>query len=165
MPMRRADAPAGLSRRQVLLGSGGLVLAAAAGWALGGRNLFYAALRPDLIGRALAADVAYRMVRDGQLLLIDIRRPDEWSATGSPEGGIRLDMRRDDFTEALRALATSRPGLPVALICARGVRSARLANRLVEAGLPEIIDIPEGMLGSAAGPGWIARGLPVERGA
>ena len=48
----------------------------------------------------------------------------------------------------------------MALICAGGVRSARLANRLDAAGLGPILDVPEGMEGSAAGPGWIKSGLP-----
>ncbi|MEO0931960.1 MAG: rhodanese-like domain-containing protein, partial [Pseudomonadota bacterium] len=46
-------------------------------------------------------------------------------------------------------------------ICARGVRSARMTNRLTQAGLTQIIDIPEGMLGSFAGPGWVKRDLPI----
>ena len=36
-----------------------------------------------------------------------------------------------------------------------------MARRLSEAGFTQIIDVPEGMLGSAAGPGWLALDLPV----
>jgi len=32
---------------------------------------------------------------------------------------------------------------------------------LEKAGFTRIVDIPEGMLGSSAGPGWLARDLPV----
>ena len=77
------------------------------------------------------------------------------------EGAIPIDMRRPDFTDALRAEIVGREDVPVALICARGVRSARLSQRLAEAGFTNIIDVPEGMLGSGAGPGWLKRGLPV----
>ncbi|MCX8952452.1 rhodanese-like domain-containing protein, partial [Ruegeria sp. NA] len=38
-----------------------------------------------------------------------------------------------------------------------------LSNRLIEAGFTNIIDVPEGMLGSAAGPGWVRTGLPVRK--
>jgi hypothetical protein len=38
-----------------------------------------------------------------------------------------------------------------------------MAARMEAAGFTRILDVPEGMVGSAAGPGWIARGLPVER--
>ncbi|MEM6385826.1 MAG: rhodanese-like domain-containing protein [Pseudomonadota bacterium] len=96
----------------------------------------------------------------GEVLLLDIRRPDEWAATGVAQHAVPLDMRRDDFIEALRALRRS-DTQPVAVICARGVRSARLTHQLEAAEIKPIIDIPEGMLGSRAGPGWIERGLPV----
>ena len=45
-------------------------------------------------------------------------------------------------------------------MCARGVRSRRLTARLTEAGFTNIIDVPEGMLGSSAGPGWLKNDLP-----
>ena len=105
-------------------------------------------------GEALAA------VRAGELVLIDVRRPDEWAETGVPEGAVPIDVRRRDFAAALRDAAGD-PARPVALICARGVRSRRTAAALAGAGMTDVIDVPEGMLGSAAGPGWLARGLPV----
>ena len=37
------------------------------------------------------------------------------------------------------------------------------ANLLAENGFSKVINIPEGMLGSSDGPGWIARGLPLTR--
>lgn len=98
---------------------------------------------------------------DGSLLLIDVRRPDEWQRTGVGEGAVPIDMRRDDFEAALLRAAGGDKARPVALICARGVRTRRLSARLSEAGFTRIIDVPEGMLGSGAGPGWISRGLPV----
>jgi rhodanese-related sulfurtransferase len=52
---------------------------------------------------------------------------------------------------------------PVALICAQGVRSSRLSRTLRKGGYTNIIDVPEGMTGSYAGPGWIERGLPITR--
>jgi rhodanese-related sulfurtransferase len=33
---------------------------------------------------------------------------------------------------------------------------------LREAGFTQVYNIKEGMMGSSAGPGWIARGLPLE---
>lgn len=143
-----------LSRRR-LLGFG--ILAGAA--ALGLREVMLH--RPDYAGEALAPDVAHRRAQSGDILLVDIRRPDEWHRTGIGDGAHPLDMRRDDFTQALEALAEGDRNRPIALICARGVRSARMANRMTEAGFGRIIDVPEGMEGSDAGPGWIRRGLPV----
>lgn len=96
----------------------------------------------------------------GEILIVDIRRPDEWQKTGVAQHAVRIDLRDDDFFDQLAA-ARSSDTQPIAVICARGVRSARMTNRLEEAGVGPIIDIPEGMLGSSAGPGWLARGLPV----
>ncbi len=78
-------------------------------------------------------------------------------------GAVAIDMRRQDFLQALNAAVAGDLTAPVALICARGVRSARLTRALVEAGYSRIIDVPEGMLGSASGPGWLAGNLPVAR--
>ncbi|MEO1362485.1 MAG: rhodanese-like domain-containing protein [Pseudomonadota bacterium] len=106
---------------------------------------------PDVHAAALA----------GEVVLIDIRRPDEWARTGLGEGAVPIDMRRDDFTDALLEQTAGRTDRPVALICARGVRSRKLTQRLLGAGFTTIIDVPEGMLGSGAGPGWLKRGLPI----
>ena len=96
----------------------------------------------------------------GEITLVDIRRPDEWSRTGLGEGAVPIDMRRDDFIDALLAQTGGRADVPVALICARGVRSRKMTQRLLAGGFTTIIDVPEGMLGSGAGPGWLKRELP-----
>ncbi len=116
---------------------------------------------PDYSGNRLSVAEAHQQATDGKVVLIDIRRPKEWQHTGVPRGATPLDMRRDDFEPALSAIVGPDRSRPIALICARGVRSARLALALTEAGYSNIIDVPEGMLGSAAGPGWLASGLPV----
>ncbi len=151
-----------MSRRRFLIGAGALTLVGAGFAATEGRNLFYAALSEN-VGQQISVTQAHEMAVAGEIVLIDIRRPDEWQATGSPASGHRLDMRREDFTQALAELTGGARDARVALICARGVRSSRLTNRLTEAGFSNIIDVPEGMLGSGAGPGWIREGLPVER--
>ena len=97
--------------------------------------------------------------RKGDILFVDIRRPDEWKSTGVAEGAVPIDLRRDDFIDAVKA--ARKGNQPVALICARGVRSRRMTRRLTEAGLTLIVDVPEGMLGSHTGPGWLKRDLPI----
>ncbi len=143
------------SRRWVLLGGAGAI---AAGFAI--RE--YRLIPPDYAGGHLPVAQAHKQAVSGDILLIDIRTPREWRATGIGQGAHPLDMRREDFNEALMQLTDGDPSRPVALICARGVRSARLSNQLTEAGFTNIIDVPEGMLGSAAGPGWVRAGLPVK---
>lgn len=114
-----------------------------------------------LAGGVLSATEAQRQAQAGKILLLDIRTPEEWAATGSGVGAKRLDMRRDDFVAALDKLLGGDRSKPVALICARGVRSSRLSRTLREGGYSNIIDVPEGMMGSYAGPGWLERGLPI----
>ncbi|WP_342078794.1 rhodanese-like domain-containing protein [Yoonia sp. SS1-5] len=150
-----------LSRRAILGGVG--LGGAAAVVAMANPNLLYTLITEDVDGVQLSAPDAHAQALAGQITLIDIRRPDEWARTGSGQGAHRVDLRRDDFVTVLDGLTNGDRAAPIALICARGVRSARTANRLAEAGFTNIIDVPEGMLGSAAGPGWLARDLPLNR--
>lgn len=151
-----------MDRRRFLLGAGALALVAGGFAATEGRNLYYTALSEG-VDEQIDVATAHDLASSGEIILIDIRRPDEWEASGSPASGHRLDMRREDFTQALLELTGGAQDARVALICARGVRSSRLTNRLTEAGFTNIIDVPEGMLGSGAGPGWIREGLPLDR--
>lgn len=146
----------------MLIGAGALALVGAGFAATGARNLFWSVLSED-VAEQLDVTMAYELAEAGEIILLDIRRPDEWEATGSPASGHRLDMRREDFTEQILVLTAGALNARVALICARGVRSSRLANQLTAAGFTNIIDVPEGMLGSIAGPGWVRAGLPVTR--
>ncbi|MEL7182702.1 MAG: rhodanese-like domain-containing protein [Pseudomonadota bacterium] len=142
-----------LSRRNILIGVG---IVAAGG--AGGTALF--ARRDRFAGGEMTPEEVLAAVKANEVHLIDIRRPDEWAATGVPAGGHPIDMRRPDFLTALQEVTHGRVDVPIALICARGVRSDRLSARLTDAGFTQIVDVPEGMLGSAAGPGWLGRGLP-----
>lgn len=144
-----------LTRRAVL---GAFVLAAAAG-TMTYRRLMVA---PDYGGGQLSVTEAHSQAVKGSVILIDIRRPKEWQQTGIAGGAHPIDLRRDDFIQALTAVAGSEKDRPIALICARGVRSARVSLLLTEAGYTNILDVPEGMLGSGAGPGWLAVGLPTQ---
>ncbi|WP_321170023.1 rhodanese-like domain-containing protein [Sedimentitalea xiamensis] len=142
-------------RRRTLIGL--LFLATA-----GGLSVYSVFLRPTYSGASLDVAEAHRQARDGSVLLIDIRRPDEWERTGIPDGAHAIDMRRPDFSGALLAAAGHDRARAIALICARGVRSAKLGERLTAAGFENVLNVPEGMLGSSAGPGWLALGLPVQ---
>lgn len=110
---------------------------------------------------ALTPQDAHAAAANNNILLVDIRRPDEWTRTGVGEHAVPIDMRRADFEDLLLQQLDGNTPRPVALICARGVRSRRMSARLSAAGFTRVIDVPEGMLGSGAGPGWLKRGLPV----
>ena len=135
---------------------GGVALAAS-GFGIGR----WYTLRADIGDGTISAPDAAAAAISGDIILVDIRRPDEWAKTGVPQGAVPLDMRRDDFTQALLTAMGGRKDRPVALVCARGIRSGRISARLSEAGFTHVIDVSEGMLGSRAGPGWLKRGLPL----
>lgn len=142
------------SRRAVLFGTAG-VAAATVGVAVWRR------IPPTYEGGSLSVSQAHDAAISGDVILIDIRTPREWMQTGIGAGALPLDMRRGDFISALGRIAGNDQARPIALICARGVRSARMSLQLANAGFTRVIDVPEGMLGSRAGPGWLAAGLPV----
>lgn len=107
---------------------------------------------------------ALEAARSGRILLIDIRTPSEWRATGLPEGAVRSDWwqsgGREKFLLDILALTGSDKNRPIALICARGGRSSNALRYLSDQGFTAVHDVSEGMLGSRSGPGWLARKLP-----
>jgi rhodanese-related sulfurtransferase len=51
---------------------------------------------------------------------------------------------------------------PIALICRTGNRTTQVHRFLKAQGFTQVYNVREGMAGSGAGPGWLARRLPVE---
>lgn len=117
-------------------------------------------------GPTLAASDAYAQAQAGKLTLIDIRRPDEWRQTGVAKHALRIDMAQpqgaNGFIQQVAAEMNGDKNAPIGLICRTGNRTTHMQAVLREAGFTQIYNINEGMAGSRAGPGWIARGLPVE---
>lgn len=113
--------------------------------------------------QTLSAPEALAAAQAGQLTLVDIRTPQEWRQTGVAKGVTRIDMRDPAFERVLLAAVGGNKEAPIALICRTGNRTGRLLPKLRQQGFSHLYHIPEGMVGSAAGPGWIARGLPLER--
>ena len=107
------------------------------------------------------APTAFKKAKNGEILLLDIRSPQEWQETGTGSGAKKVSMHQPGFLVRLEALTGNDKSQPVALICATGGRSNWLQGELVKRGYTNIIDVFEGMLGSNAGPGWIKRGLPI----
>jgi rhodanese-related sulfurtransferase len=112
---------------------------------------------PALAVDKLGPKATHAAVSNGGLILIDIRRPDEWSATGSAKGALRISMLSADFEAQVKALQKSNPGKKIALICQAGVRSARLSKQLEAQGLKGLVDVVGGT------SLWIDQGLPIAR--
>lgn len=117
-------------------------------------------------GATLSAPDAYAQAQAGALTLIDIRRPDEWRQTGVARDALRINMAHPQGAAGFVGQVASEVGgdrnAPIGLICRTGNRTTQMQRALREAGFTRVYNIREGMAGSSAGPGWIARGLPVE---
>lgn len=113
--------------------------------------------------KTLSALDAAEALRQGRIVLVDIRQPEEWKQTGVAEGAKLIPMRHPDggrgLVRDLLAAGGGRADAPIALICRTGNRSAATAAALAEAGFTNLYDVTEGMAGSKSGPGWIKRGL------
>jgi rhodanese-related sulfurtransferase len=146
-----------ITRRRILTGGAALILGGAALFASNWYNISAQAGQDG----TLSTPDAHAAAVSGEITLVDIRRPDEWARTGVGQGAVGINMLDRNFIDQVSVLVGGDHSKPVALICARGVRSRKMSNRLKQAGFTNIIDVPEGMLGSGAGPGWIKRGLPL----
>ena len=117
-------------------------------------------------GLDLSPPDALAQVTSGKLILVDVRTPGEWKQTGVAQGAVMLDMQHPKgatgFMDDLLKLTKGDRNAPVALICRTGNRSAQVQRFLESQGFTRVYNIPEGMAGSAAGPGWLRRGLPLQ---
>lgn len=131
--------------------------------------LLLAALAPWPSGaetRLITASEAATQAAAGTRMLIDVRAPAEWRASGVARDAKLITIHgpggwRGFLGEVLAAVGQER-ATPIALICAAGVRSSRAAAYLALNGFTDVRDVSEGMFGRPGRPGYIAAGLPVE---
>lgn len=112
----------------------------------------------------MSATEAFNAAQTGEIILVDIRRPDEWLGTGIAVGAIALDMRDDSFVASLVGLRQDNPDTPIAMICRTGNRTGHVVSVLAGQGFPGLVDVTEGMAGGPNGRGWKNTGLPVYAG-
>lgn len=100
------------------------------------------------------------VLRGQGVAIVDVRRPEEWTATGVIEGATLLTAFDGfgqpvaGFVEKFQALAG--PETPVAIVCRSGNRSGLVADALTGGmGYTTVYNLAEGMLG------WLAAGNPV----
>lgn len=110
----------------------------------------------------LSVQDAYAQAKKGEILLIDIRSPEEWRATGIATVATPISMHLRDFYDRLDAAVGGDHGKAVALICSSGGRSAWMQVQLLARGYTNVINVAEGMEGGPNGPGWIKSGLPIK---
>lgn len=116
-------------------------------------------------GPIISAAEASAGVTAGQLVLIDIRKPEEWQQTGVPTGALRISMHQDtdNFVARVRAAALAAPDSQVALICHSGYRSSVMRAELERQGISRVLNVAEGVAGGRYGKGWAKGGLPLTK--
>lgn len=114
----------------------------------------------------MTAPEAMEAASTGKIILIDIRTPDEWRQTGVAKGAARVNLYHPQgakgFYDQLLAQVGGDMNAPIGLICRTGNRTTQAQKFLQGQGFKNVYNVNEGMAGSAAGPGWLKRGLPVE---
>lgn len=109
---------------------------------------------------------AHARAQAGEIVLVDIRTPEEWKETGVPATAHAITMHQDPrrFVQQVLAAMGGDRTRPVALICRTGNRSSILQAEMRRAGFTNVADVGEGMAGSRHGKGWLKSGLPIRTG-
>lgn len=114
----------------------------------------------------ISAPEAFEAAQAGKVRLIDIRTPPEWKQTGVAKDATLINMIHPQgaagfLNEVLQKVGGDRTA-PIALICRTGNRTTQVQKFLQAQGFSNVYNVKEGMAGSGAGPGWLARKLPIE---
>ncbi|HUP96633.1 MAG TPA: rhodanese-like domain-containing protein [Usitatibacter sp.] len=113
---------------------------------------------------------AHRLQEARAAKIVDVRTPPEYSQVGHVPGTPLVVWPRDgddaslaSFVQEIQAHASAEQ--PVLLLCRSGARSHNAAHLLTHNGFTRAYNILEGFEGAPnSGKGWLAAGLPSERG-
>jgi len=113
-----------------------------------------AVIMPVTLGQATPADLLQAQ-KDG-VIIVDIRRPEEWAQTGVIEGAETITAfeangsLHPDFQQKFMALVPA-PDTPVFLYCLSGSRTTNLGTALIEQlGFSHVMHLNGGILGWTA---------------
>lgn len=110
--------------------------------------------------KRMTAREAFEKLSAGELVLIDVRTPEEWRRTGVPEGAKRATLQDKDFLKQVMLHVGSFEA-PVAFICKSGQRSGQAAAQARAVGFGDVYNVTGGVEGP---DGWLAQRLPVSAG-
>ncbi|MGL5362759.1 MAG: rhodanese-like domain-containing protein [Bosea sp. (in: a-proteobacteria)] len=111
---------------------------------------------------AMSVREAHAATKAGQIILVDIRRPEEWADTGVAQGAIKLDMTSPIFEARLAGLRAENPGKPIAIICRTANRTRVVQDILGKRGWRDLVNVKGGMLGDGQNSGWLDEKLPLQ---
>jgi rhodanese-related sulfurtransferase len=99
---------------------------------------------------------AHQEVSSGNLILIDVREPNEWADTGCPESAYRIALQNHNFIEEVLNLVNNDKNASIAVSCKSGMRGDEAVNRLKAAKFTNVVNVEGGILK------WISEQLPVK---
>jgi rhodanese-related sulfurtransferase len=114
-----------------------------------------------LADEELSPPEAHRLAAAGLVILIDVRRPDEWLETGVPEHAHAVQMGHPMFMTKIEVLTGSGRAKPLVLICQAGVQTRALQRKLIDSGYRDVAHVRGGVTGSGTEKGWVGYGLPL----
>ncbi|MEM1193673.1 MAG: rhodanese-like domain-containing protein [Pseudomonadota bacterium] len=112
--------------------------------------------RPSII--LITVHEAHEAIQAGTRILIDVRKPEEWSAVGRPAGALGLTLQDPDFERKLAAIVGGDTEKALAFSCKTGGRSSQAAERAAQAGYGDVANVEGGFLA------WQAAALPIDTG-
>jgi rhodanese-related sulfurtransferase len=114
-------------------------------------------------GTIMSVADAHAKALAGEVVLVDIRTPEEWKNTGVPASAHAVTMHQQGpaFIAGLKAAMGGDTTKPLAIICNSGNRTSNIYADLQRAGFPNLINVAEGVGGGPFGRGWLKSGLPL----
>ena len=98
---------------------------------------------------------AHERVRSKQLILVDVRTEQEWRS-GIAKGARTVTLGDPRMVDTIYGFMREDTSKPVAVICRSGMRSARAAKLLADAGFTHVSNVRGGMMA------WTGANLPTQ---
>jgi rhodanese-related sulfurtransferase len=123
------------------------------------------AIAQRAVGTTMSVTEAHAKALAGEIVLVDVRTPDEWKETGVPASAHAITMHQEGkiFVAELQKALGNNPAKPLAIICRTGNRTSNIYAELQRIGFKSVINVAEGVAGGPYGPGWQKTGLPLRQ--
>lgn len=142
------------------------LFASVTAFVLGCSASFFALAQSRDPGPLMSVAQAHAKAVAGEIVLVDVRTPEEWRETGLPASAHAITMHQDPkaFVQKLLTARGSDTNRPLAIICRTGNRTTGLLPELKKAGFANVVNVAEGVVGGPYGKGWLRSGLPTRPG-
>lgn len=107
----------------------------------------------------ISVEDAFKKVQTGEIVLVDVRTPEEWKDTGLPLDSHSITVDPDNplknnFLKKIRGAVYGDTSQPIALICRSGDRSDIAAKALQKQGFATVYNVEGG------NKNWHSKDLP-----